>query len=829
MKWPTHADYQETIQNPSFCLKDPELKSSSVACNMLGLPKVMSGNFASVYELSHEDVRWAVRCFVRQVPNQHKHYALLSQHLGSIRPECLVGFEYILEGIQLHGRWYPIVKMDWVKGDPLNVFLEDNHEDPDMLLSMAQAFRELVNSLIIHQISHGDLQHGNIMVTPDNQLKLVDYDGMYVPPLGQIQSPELGHANYQHPKRTPHFYNSTLDRFSALVVYTSLRALAADAGLWSRFYCGENLIFTADDFKNPDDSKAFEALLNSPDPTVSKLTQLLRRSSLGHINEVAEFELMVNAALSPNPLPESLLRTPEATPAMRQGDTVWWEEEKEESELETETVSRMENDTAVKAFRTGDTGIVVRDWTHPAPLNDDYIEESSESQEKHQDSALVTASDEEHETSPILWVTLSLAAAGISFMPGLHLLVGAIGALIGVFSWTRLPGRAVTHRAVVGAAIVLSGMMVAYGLMAPAYNNPSVASKERAEVVEQEAPDVSEAISSVYTASSADESKSILDSSGRFSSSSPRMTSDRAGDSGLLEFVLSDSIASGVGEIWSIQLSPKEEWLAIGGNQGEVVVWSWPGNEPQQTIAAHSSGVVDIAFSPDQRMLITAGKDKKVKFWNLRSGSLEKEHIDSAWSFFPTQMAPDARLMVASSQNHEIANIFEPTSKFLIRTLDKHSSWISTLELSYDGEWIMTISGDDSIRLIRTKTGEVEQIWIGDRNEEGIAISPDGKKIVFSNNNHEIEARSVVTGKLIQTYSRHQAPVQLASFSRDGKILATAGKDQVIKIWDLELNQPGPTLSDHEGELLSMIFAQNDQSLITGGQDGKLRVWSWSR
>ncbi len=822
MKWPTHADYQETIQNPSFCLKDPELKSATVACNMLGLPKVMSGNFASVYELSHNDVRWAVRCFVRQVPNQHKHYALLSQHLGSIRPECLVGFEYILEGIQLHGRWYPIVKMDWVKGDPLNVFLEDYHEDPDLLLNMAQSFRELVNSLIIHQIAHGDLQHGNIMVTPDKELKLVDYDGMYVPPLGQIQSPELGHANYQHPKRTPHFYNSTLDRFSALVVYTSLRALAADAGLWSTFYCGENLLFTAEDFKNPDDSNVFKALLNSPDPSVSKLTQLLRRSCLGNITEVAEFELMVNAALSSSPLPESLLRTPEPAKAPIDRSSVWWDE----GNSEQDNQEQPENETANQNLspRTGDTGIVVRDWTQPAPLADESSADNENNETDIPDES--EAREDESETSPILWVALSLAAAGISFIPGLHLIVGVIGILIGIFSWSKIPKSILTHRAMIGAAIALSCLMVVYGGLLLSSKTSENQSSQTSEATndDDEDRDSNEAEKSVKPDR---DTASTMESSA--AASSEEQTKPNTSLGAPAEFSLTETIASGVGEIWSIRLSTKEERIALGGDSGEVVVWTWPGRELQHTFSAHEDGVVDLAFTPDERLLVTAGKDKKVRFWNLRTGSMEKEHIDYDWAFFPTRLAADARLMVTSAQTRSKANIFEPTSKFLIREIPKHSSWISTLELSQNAEWIITISGDDSIRAIKTKTGDIEQLWIGDRREEAVAIAPDATHVVFGNSDHQLEARSLRTGQLMRKYSRHLAPIKLARFSPKGRFLASAGKDQVIRIWDLNLNQSGQTLSGNAGELLALEFTLDEQSLIAGGQDGKLRVWEMKR
>ncbi|QLQ08322.1 MAG: hypothetical protein HZY76_21580 [Anaerolineae bacterium] len=55
-----------------------------------------------------------------------------------------------------------------------------------------------MRNLQTHGIAHGDLQHGNVLVAAD-ELRLIDYDGMYVPPLSGRESHEIGHRNYQHP------------------------------------------------------------------------------------------------------------------------------------------------------------------------------------------------------------------------------------------------------------------------------------------------------------------------------------------------------------------------------------------------------------------------------------------------------------------------------------------------------------------------------------------------------------------------------------------------------------------------------------------------------
>jgi len=71
-------------------------------------------------------------------------------------------------------------------------------------------------------IAHGDWQHANILIVREDgkqRLRLVDYDGMFVPPLQGKSCPELGHANYQHPNRKGADFNLTLDHFSSVLIY----------------------------------------------------------------------------------------------------------------------------------------------------------------------------------------------------------------------------------------------------------------------------------------------------------------------------------------------------------------------------------------------------------------------------------------------------------------------------------------------------------------------------------------------------------------------------------------------------------------------------------
>jgi len=295
MNWPTHTDYQDAIQNPEVCFAEADLKTGVPACDMLGLPRVTSGNFASVYELATSGPRWAIRCFVRQVSGQQGRYARLSQHLSGLQLDSIVHFEFILKGILVRGEWYPILKMQWVDGLPLNLYVERLLNEPAAIQKLAPEWRKLMFSLRENKLAHGDLQHGNVMVNVAGEFKLVDYDGMYAPVFGRGKSPELGHANFQHPRRTPDFYGERLDDFSALLIYISFLALAENPDLFQEFYTGDNILFLASDFKAPAQSKLLQKLKKSSGPELQQLTGLIEKCCLIPAESVPDFHEVMTA------------------------------------------------------------------------------------------------------------------------------------------------------------------------------------------------------------------------------------------------------------------------------------------------------------------------------------------------------------------------------------------------------------------------------------------------------------------------------------------------------------------------------------------------------
>ena len=280
MPFPQPAQYNEAIQNLRTSVSDEELRQGEPHTNALGVPMPYSGGFADVYRVHCPQTgnTWAVKCFTRDASGLRERYREISRHLQQVSLPFMVDFEFQERGIRIGRDWHPLLKMRWVEGFSLNQFVLDHLDETGTLKRLLELWLRLSVLLREARIAHADLQYGNVLLVPVPGterlgLKLIDYDGMWVPALAARKSGEAGHAAFQHPQRQREgLYNAEVDRFSHLAIYTALRSLIVGRrALWQRFDNGENLLFRELDYRDPANSEVFRALWDLRDPEVHSL------------------------------------------------------------------------------------------------------------------------------------------------------------------------------------------------------------------------------------------------------------------------------------------------------------------------------------------------------------------------------------------------------------------------------------------------------------------------------------------------------------------------------------------------------------------------------
>jgi hypothetical protein len=281
MRYPSADRYNEAVQNPSVYFSDTEVKRRQVQTDALGLPEVLSGGFAFTYRFRGSGSDIAVRCFHREIPELFERYRAIASFLAAARSEFFVDFSFSEKGIRIDGIDLPVVRMHWIEGETLLGYIARRRSDPAALDRIRDQLLAFAEESERRGFAHGDVQHRNLLVTPNGSLKLVDYDGMYVPALKHLKAADGGHPHFQPPSRSMHDFGPRMDRFPLAVIDFSLEALRELPKLFDQFHRGENLILSRDDFVNPSASPVLNAIARMPRmaPRVAAFSDVCRLSA----------------------------------------------------------------------------------------------------------------------------------------------------------------------------------------------------------------------------------------------------------------------------------------------------------------------------------------------------------------------------------------------------------------------------------------------------------------------------------------------------------------------------------------------------------------------
>lgn len=169
---PSCIDYLTSIETPQL-LRSTELQGGSVVIKN-GKPLRYAGGFCVVFPYRlRNGKKVAVRCWIAHVSDADKRCHQISTQLKGSGLPYFLRFEYIPQGIATSLGVFPIVIMDWVEAMPLKKYIKDNLNAPNRLIDLATDFLQMSKDLHAFDFSHGDLQHGNIMVNDEGKIFLV--------------------------------------------------------------------------------------------------------------------------------------------------------------------------------------------------------------------------------------------------------------------------------------------------------------------------------------------------------------------------------------------------------------------------------------------------------------------------------------------------------------------------------------------------------------------------------------------------------------------------------------------------------------------------------
>ncbi len=290
---------------------------------------------------------------------------------------------------------------------------------------------------------------------------------------------------------------------------------------------------------------------------------------------------------------------------------------------------------------------------------------------------------------------------------------------------------------------------------------------------------------------------------------------------------------SEVNPIDSLAFSPDGKTLAGGDDEGLVVLWDTAtGTRLGQLGQLSGDAIVQVAFSPDGKSLVTAGSGGVV-LWDTATRSRLGQLGSHMMFFGSVAFSPNGQTLATA--NASGAALWDLATRSKLGQLGLTNSSSQDLSAAYSPDGKILAIGDDEGNVVlwdtATRTQLAQHAQFGGNDPIGsVTFRPDGKALAVAyDNTGKVVLRDTATRTQLGQLGKNMNLVGVA-FSPDGKTLATVETAEwglvygKVVLWDTATRTQLGQLGSGD-QVCSVAFSPDGKTLATADFDGKVVLW----
>jgi WD40 repeat protein/tetratricopeptide (TPR) repeat protein len=282
------------------------------------------------------------------------------------------------------------------------------------------------------------------------------------------------------------------------------------------------------------------------------------------------------------------------------------------------------------------------------------------------------------------------------------------------------------------------------------------------------------------------------------------------------------------GEVVAATFSPDGRLILTAGD-GKARVWSVATGKLVAALE-HDHPSIAAMFDETGRLVLTAAKDGSVRIHDTTTGKRIGPALRTRATLRQAVLAPDGRYVLLAGANGTAQLVDAVTGALALPPL-VHGQLVRYMAFSPDGTRALTFDGR-ALRVWDLSAGE-PLVPAGLPVESGVTYSTDGKRMARISGD-TVQLHDPASGKPVGAAMKHKGDVQRVAFSPKGDLVLTVsnppeGKEGTptwdVRVWDAGTGKPASEVMEHLREVRQARFAADGTRVLTVALDKKVRLW----
>ncbi|RPI83275.1 MAG: WD40 repeat domain-containing protein, partial [Planctomycetaceae bacterium] len=292
----------------------------------------------------------------------------------------------------------------------------------------------------------------------------------------------------------------------------------------------------------------------------------------------------------------------------------------------------------------------------------------------------------------------------------------------------------------------------------------------------------------------------------------------------------------------AIAVSVDGRQFVTGGWNGKAQVWDSATGQQVRTLSHTGQYVHAAAYSPDGRLLATAGNDRegRIRLWNALTGDPLGEFDGHSEAVLSLAFAPDSRTLASGAFDNTVRLWDLGASQS--RVVGTHFGCVWALAFSPDGSRLASASHDGTVTLWPLGAAAEPVRFLGHEGPVyAVAYSPDGKLVASGGHDRQVllwnpadvpefNYKKAASGRFVdppkfQMLAAHRGAVRGVAFDASGRQLVSGAQDNAVCLWDVAQRRLLRTLRGHGEWVRACAFDPTGTQIYSASFDGSARVW----